>query len=56
LQYNGTKADGTAVTYSEGQLIGEVLQYLRGQVQLVIGYSIAPDDIAKFLKARKLNP
>jgi S1-C subfamily serine protease len=56
LQYNGTKSDGTAVTYSEGQLIGEVLQYLRGQVQLVIGYSIAPEDISKFLKARKIDP
>lgn len=56
LIYEGTKPDGTKVTYTEGQLIGEVLQYLRGQVQLVIGYAVSPDDIAKFLKTRNIAP
>jgi S1-C subfamily serine protease len=54
--YTGTKADGSKVTYTEGQLIGEVLQYLRSQVQLVIGYAVSPADIAKFLKKRNIKP
>jgi S1-C subfamily serine protease len=54
--YEGTKADGSKVTFTEGQLIGEVLQYLRSQVQLVIGYAVSPEDIAKFLKARNIKP
>lgn len=54
--YEGTNPDGSKVTFTEGQLIGEVLQYLRGQVQLVIGYAVSPDDIAKFLKARNIKP
>ncbi|HEV2055588.1 MAG TPA: serine protease [Methylomirabilota bacterium] len=56
LTYEGTKADGSKVTFTEGQLIGEVLQYLRSQVQLVIGYAVSPEDIAKFLKARNIKP
>lgn len=56
LIYEGTKPDGSKVTYTEGQLIGEVLQYLRRQVQLVIGYSVSPDDIAKFLRSRNIVP
>lgn len=51
-----TKPDGSEVTYTEGQLIGEVLQYLRGQVQLVIGYAVSPDDIVNFLKTRNVLP
>jgi len=53
--YAGTKPDGSKVAYTEGQLVGEVLQYLRGQVQLVIGYAVAPDDLLKFLKARNVS-
>lgn len=56
LTYEGTKADGSKVTFTEGQLIGEVLLYLRSQVQLVIGYAVSPDDIAKFLKTRNIKP
>lgn len=56
LIYEGTKPDGSKVTYTEGQLIGEVLQYLRKQVQLVIGYSVSPADIEKFLRSRKIVP
>ena len=48
--------EGQKVTYTEGQLIGEVLQYLRRQVQLVIGYAVSPDDIVKFLKGRNVSP
>lgn len=54
--YEGTKPDGTKVTFTEGQLIGEVLQYLRLQVQLVIGYSVSLDDIYAYLKTNKIEP
>jgi S1-C subfamily serine protease len=56
FMYEGKTPDGKTVSFTEGQLIGEVLQYLRGQVQLVIGYSVSPEDIAKFLKARGITP
>lgn len=56
FMYEGTKPDGTKVSYTEGQLIGAVLDYLRRQVQLVIGYAVAPDDIADFLRARNIKP
>jgi S1-C subfamily serine protease len=54
--YEATKPDGSKVTFTEGQLIGEVLQYLRGQVQLVIGYAVSRDDLVKFLNARNVAP
>jgi S1-C subfamily serine protease len=54
--YEGKKPDGSKLTYTEGQLIGEVLKYLREQVQLVIGYAVSPDDLVKFLKTRNVSP
>ncbi len=56
FMYEATRPDGTKVSFSEGQLIGEVLLYLRSQVQLVIGYAVSPQDITAFLKARNVRP
>jgi S1-C subfamily serine protease len=54
--YTGTKPDGTAVTYTEGQLIGMVLKELRNQVQLVIGKAVLLEDLIAFLKSQKIDP
>jgi len=54
--YNATTADGKTVTYTEGQLIGMVLNELRRQVQLVIGKAVLLEDIKDFLKANKIEP
>jgi len=51
LQYELNHPDGTKSSVSEGQLIGEVLNYLRSQVQLVIGYSVITQDLNDFLAA-----
>ena len=54
--YTGTTADGKQVTYTEGQLIGKVLNELRRQVQLVIGQAVLREDLIAFLKANKIDP
>jgi hypothetical protein len=54
--YTGTKPDGTQVTFTEGQLIGMVLNELRRQVQLVIGKAVLREDIVAFLKANNVEP
>jgi S1-C subfamily serine protease len=54
--YNTTAPDGSMVSFSEGQLIGTVLQYLRSQVQLVVGYAVTTEDVNAFLKAQDIAP
>lgn len=56
LQYRATRPDGTQAPVSEGQVIYEVLQYLRQQVQLVIGHAVLVDDIRVFLKENGTEP
>jgi S1-C subfamily serine protease len=56
MQYNGTKPDGTPITFSEAQLVGKVLNELRRQVQLVIGQAVLLEDIKAFLVANKIEP
>lgn len=56
LQYEATNADGTKTSLSEGQIVAEVLNYLRSQVQLVIGYSVSELDIKDFLNANGITP
>jgi hypothetical protein len=41
---------------SESQLVGVVLQYLRTQVQLVIGYTVTTKDLNDFLKEQGIAP
>lgn len=41
---------------SEAQLVGYVLEYLRKQVQLVIGYAVATRDLNDFLKKQGITP
>lgn len=54
--YTGTTADGKQITFTEGQLIGKVLNELRRQVQLVIGQAVLRQDLVAFLKANKIDP
>ena len=56
MQYEGKKADGTPIKFSEAQLVGMVLNELRNQVQLVIGQAVLREDLIAFLKANKTDP
>jgi S1-C subfamily serine protease len=48
--------DGTRVTLSEAQVIEFVLEYLRSQTQLVIGYAVTIVDLRTFLTSRGIAP
>ena len=56
LIYEGTRADGSKISLSEAQIIVEVLQYLRSQVQLVVGYAVSIQDVGAFLTANGVTP
>lgn len=56
LQYERVNADGTKTSLSEGQIVAEVLNYLRSQVQLVIGYSVTTQDLSEFLTVNGIAP
>lgn len=49
FSYTATLPNGTTQQFSEGQLIGKVLNELRDQIQLVIGYAVIPNDIRMLL-------
>jgi len=48
--------DGTRVTMSEAQVIEFVLEYLRSQTQLVIGYAVTIVDLRNFLGSQGIAP
>ena len=54
--YTRTLSDGTKETISEGQLIADVLSYLRSQTQLVIGLTVSVEDLRNFLRANGIEP
>jgi S1-C subfamily serine protease len=56
LNYTGTKPDGSKITISESQLVGDVLTYLRSQTQLVIGHAVLAKDVYNFLKENNIEP
>lgn len=56
IMYSGTAADGTPTHWTEGQLVGKVLNELRRQVQLVIGQAVLREDLVAFLKANRIDP
>lgn len=56
LSYTKTKTDGTTERVSEGQVIADVLQYLRNQTQLVIGHTVLLADIKEYLKKNGVEP
>jgi S1-C subfamily serine protease len=54
--YTKKLPDGTTQNVSEGQVVAEVLKYLRSQTQLVLGHAVTNQDIRSFLKDRKIDP
>lgn len=56
LMYTAARPDGSQVQVSEGQVIYEVLQYLRQQVQLVIGHAVLVEDMRAFMKGNGVEP
>jgi S1-C subfamily serine protease len=52
--HSGWTINGQSV--SQAQLAGHVLDYLRKQVQLVIGYAVTTKDLNDFLKAQGIVP
>lgn len=56
FRYTITCADGRTEQLSEGQVIAEVLQYLRSQTQLVIGHAVTLGDLRSFLKSQEIEP
>lgn len=56
FMYTVTYPDGTKTEFSEGQIIAEVLKYLRSQTQLVIGHGVMLGDLRAFLKEKGIDP
>jgi S1-C subfamily serine protease len=56
FQYTATAPDVSTKSFSEGQLIGMVLNELRRQVQLVIGQAVLLGDLKSFLQANNVDP
>ena len=56
FSYTATLPDGSTKTVSEGQLISDVLQYLRSQTQLVIGHAVTLDDLCAFFQNNGIKP
>lgn len=54
--FTKTYPDGTTEKVSQAQVIEEVLQYLRSQTQLVIGYAVMIRDLKTFLKSNGIEP
>lgn len=54
--YTKRLPDGTQVNVSEGQVVGEVLKYLRSQTQLVLGHAVTSHDLKAFLSEKGMEP
>jgi hypothetical protein len=54
LQYTATDPSGNTVAFSEGQLVGDLLQYFRDMTQVVIGEAIASEELVRFLDGNSL--
>jgi S1-C subfamily serine protease len=55
-QFVRTHPDGTKEKVSTANVVEEVLQYLRSQTQLVIGFAIRSSDLRNFLRAQGVEP
>ena len=56
LMFEKTLSDGSKESVSQAQVVEEVLQYLRSQTQLVIGYAVLVNDLKTFLKSHGIDP
>ena len=48
--------NGQTKNVSEAQIVAEILQFLRGQTQLVVGHAVILDDLKAFLSSQGLTP
>ena len=59
-QQNGMQwtvsVNGQTKNVSEAQIVAEILQFLRGQTQLVVGHAVILDDLKAFLSSQGLTP
>lgn len=54
--YTRTLPSGESEIVSEGQVVAEVLAYLRSQTQLVLGHAVTSHDLIIFLKKEGVEP
>lgn len=53
--YTATDSQGGKHRFSEGQLVGDLLQYFRQMTQVVIGEAITSEELIKFLSSHKIE-
>lgn len=56
FMFEKTLADGSKESLSQAQVVEIILQYLRSQTQLVIGYAVLVKDLKTFLKLHGIEP
>jgi len=56
MMYEQVNPDGSKTPISEAQLLASVLDDLRSQVQLVIGYAVFTSDLSQFLRRNGIDP
>lgn len=56
FQYPVTYPDGRRENFSEGQLVGAVLEFLRSQTQLVVGHAVMLNNLRDFLTCQGITP
>ena len=54
--YTVTHPDGRQENFSEGKLVGTVLEFLRSQTQLVVGHAVLLANLRNFLTKEGLTP
>lgn len=54
FQYTAVDSNGNTHTFSEGQLVGDLLQYFRDMTQVLIGEAIAAEEVVSFLDSNGL--
>jgi S1-C subfamily serine protease len=54
--YKREHADGKTENLSEGQIVAEILNHLRKQVQLVVGYAVSVRELRQFLEKQEIEP
>ncbi|MFT8978760.1 MAG: hypothetical protein ABF981_04675, partial [Gluconobacter oxydans] len=56
MTYGFTTSDGREVRVSPNDVISSILDDLRGQIQLVIGYAVMSKDIIDFVHSENVQP
>jgi Trypsin-like peptidase domain len=56
MMYPAKMPDGSTKQFSEAQLVSNILDELRRQIQLVIGYAVLTGDLKAFLQTNGVDP